>query len=57
MNLPVTVSVNVPSDWLPRLKVLIEPLESDLGVLREPEADYGPPAESGATKINDDEKR
>lgn len=48
MNLPVTVSVNVPAEWLPRLQILIEPLESEGSVLREPEADYGPPATARA---------
>jgi hypothetical protein len=35
---------DVPAEWLPRLQILIEPLESDSNVLREPEVDYGPPA-------------
>ena len=48
VNAAVTVSVNVPAEWLPRLQILIEPLESDLGVLREPEVDYGPPATARA---------
>lgn len=44
VNAAVTVSVNVPAEWLPRLQILIEPLESDSNVLREPEVDYGPSA-------------
>jgi hypothetical protein len=39
---------DVPEEWLPRLQILIEPLESDSGVLREPEVDYGPPATARA---------
>ena len=39
---------DVPEEWLPRLQILIEPLDSDLGVLRESEVDYGPPATARA---------